>query len=181
MKKIYLLFIFCLSVSQIYPQKNLKKLVDSLRYVEEVPRIRNCDDPIFWRTVAKGLDIVPHLIDKMTDTRPIDIDTYVSGFGGRYAVADIAYQALQEIIADLPTFELLGVSFDEEGCGYCSYWHHVRKSKKNRKNFQYAVRQWYEKHKEMLVWEEGQYSLTGDCSRPNGGYYRVKTDDRALP
>jgi len=170
-RKAYLLLIFFFLVLHVYPQDNYKKLTDSLKYVEEVPYIRNCDDPIFWRIVSKGLDIVPHLIDKMTDTKQLDY--YVPNFGGKYTVADIAYQALEEIIGDIPTFELLGIEFDKSGCGYCTFWWHVRESKKNRKLFLQAVRKWYNDNKDALVWVESSHTVTGDCFRPGGGHYEV--------
>lgn len=129
-----------------------KKLVDSLKFVRFVPYIENYDDPIFWRIVEKGKEIIPNLINKMTDTKKLK-EVYVPNFGGEYTVADVAYQALQEIIKDIPTFDLLGVSFSED-CGYCSYWFHVRASKRNRKKFQHAVREWYEQNKNNLVWVE---------------------------
>jgi hypothetical protein len=171
MKKLYILLLFIL---QIYPQDNYKKLVDSLIYVKEVPYIQNCNDRVLWRIVGRGLDIVPHLIDKMADTRPID--SYVPFFGGKYAVADVAYAAIQEIIGDIPTFELLGVEFSEV-CGYCSYWYYVRESEKNRKKFQRAVREWYKKNKEALVWVGDSSAVTGDCFRPDGGHYEVGKSD----
>jgi hypothetical protein len=82
---------------------------------------------------------------------------------------------LQEIIADIPTFELLGIEFDKHGCGYCSYWYHVRENNRNRKNFQKAVRNWYEENKNQLVWVESFHSATGDCFIvPTKGHYKVQ-------
>jgi len=171
MKKLYLsLFLFLFTV-QAYPQDDYKKLTDSLIYVEKLPYLQECSDPIFWRTVSKGLDIVPSLIDKMTDTR--EAEANVRFYSGKYTVADVAFVAIQEIIGDIPMFELLGVEFDKT-CGYCSYWWHVRESKKNRKRFQQAVRKWYNENKDALVWVESSQSVTGDCFRPGGGHYEVK-------
>jgi hypothetical protein len=123
--------------------------------------MENCKDSVFWEIVRKEKAIVPDLINKMTDTRKLK-EVYVPFFGGEYTVADVAFVAIQEIIADIPTFELLGVPFNEE-CGYCSYWHYVRKSKKNRKNFQKAARKWYEENRDNMVWVESNNSVTGDC------------------
>lgn len=171
MKKIYFLsFLFILTV-QAYPQDNYKKLVDSLRYVVDVPYIQNCNDPVFWHIVDKGLDIIPHLTNKMTDTR--QIDSYVPNFGGKYTVADVAYIAIQEIIGDIPTFDLLGVEFDVE-CGYCSYWFYVRESKENRRKFQQAVDKWYRENKDALIWVDYPQTVVGECFRPDGGHYEVK-------
>jgi|GEM_PF-1981733 len=175
MKKTIFTISLCFVIScSAVAQENYKKLADSLRYVTEVPYIENCKDPVFWKIVSKGKDIVPHLIDKMTDTRKLEKDVYVRFFGGKYTVADIAYVAIQEIIADIPTFELLDVPFHEE-CGYCSYWYYVRESKKNRKKFQRAVRNWYEENKDYLIWWESSHSVTGDCFiAPTKGHYIVR-------
>lgn len=158
-----------------FPQsyRNLKQLADSLSFVTDVPYIANNEDPLFWRIVGGGRDIIPILIDKLTDTGKTK--TAVRFFGGQYTVADLAYVTLQEIIKDIPTFDLLGVEFNQEGCGYCSYWHHVRKSKKNREAFHRSVRKWYDGNKSNLVWVNSHISLTGDCIRPPfvGGYYKV--------
>ena len=176
-KKTIFITLFCLAISlSAFGQENYAKLADSLRYVTEIPYIENCKDTVFWKIVSKGKPIVPYLIDKMTDTRKLK-KVYVRFFSGEYTVADVAYVAIQEIIADIPTFELLGVPFDEE-CGYCSYWYHVRKSKKNRKNFQKDVGKWYEENKDHLIWIESYHSVTSDCFIvPTRGRYILQKDE----
>lgn len=177
---IILLFFFpCLAFAQM----DTKKLVDSLKFVTDMPYICHtplhselsvgCGDRIFWQTVMQKQDAIPFLIDKLSDTTATEVS--VPNFGGQYTVADIAYTALEEIIKDIPTFELLGVKFDEKGCGYCSYWYHLRKLK-NRKKFQKNVRDWYEKNKLNLVWVISKQILTCDCSaaHPNGGHFELK-------
>lgn len=101
-------------------------------------------------------------------------------FGGNYTVADIAFSVLTEIIHDIPTFELLGVPFDKEGCGYCSYWQHLNKDFSNRQKFKVSVRNWYLKNKDNIVWVKSNNFATCDCSgrHPNGGHYKLKTDKR---
>ena len=174
-KKTIFTISLCFGIScSAFAQENYKKLADSLRYVTDVPYIENCNDSVFWKIVRAGKPIVPHLIDKMTDTRDLEKDVYVRFFGGKYTVADIAYVAIQEIIAGIPTFEHLGVPVHEE-CGYCSYWYYVRESKKNRKKFQKAVRNWYEENKDYLIWWESSHSVTGDCFiAPTKGHYIVR-------
>ena len=141
-------------------QTENRKLVDSLKFIKEMPYICRdtvptdlsvfCVDKIFWRTVKQKKDIIPFLIDKLADTTQTEAN--VQNFGGQYSVADIAYTALGEIIKDIPTFELLGVKFDENGCGYCSYWNHLRLDIQNRIKFQSLVRSWYYKNESNLVW-----------------------------
>ena len=178
MKKIFLLIIpFCFAFAFTSSgQKNYAKLVDSLQYVTKVPYIHNCDDPIFWKIVGEGKNIVPFLIDKMTDTTTLK-EIYVPNFGGEYTVADVAYIAIQEIIAGIPTLKLLGVSFDKV-CGYCSYWNHVRYSVENRVKFQSAVRHWYEQNKNKLVWVDYFGILAGECPSPIKGHYEVKRKEK---
>ena len=179
MKKTIFIILFCFVISlSAVAQKNYKKLVDSLRYVTHIPYIDNCGDPILWKIVGEGKAIVPALIDKLTDTRTVK-ELYVRFFGGEYTVADVAYVALCEIIADIPTFELLGVPFSEE-CGYCSYWYYVRENKCNRRNFLKVVREWYEENKNKLVWVESLHSLTGDCFIvPSKGHYKVQHESNS--
>lgn len=177
----YILFLLpCLP----FAQTDNKKLVDSLKFVTDMPYICRdtvptelsvgCGDKIFWRTVKQKQNIIPFLIDKLSDTTQTEAS--VPNFGGQYTVADIAYTALQEIIKDIPTFKLLGVKFDENGCGYCSYWNHLGKDIKNRKKFQSNVRNWYEKNKTNLVWVSSNQILTCDCAarHPNGGHLELR-------
>ncbi len=165
-------------------QTDYNRLVDSLKFVSDMPYICHdtlatelsfgCGDPIFWQVVKQKQDIIPFLLDKLSDTT--QTETSVPYFGGQYTVADIAYTALQELIKDIPTFELLGVKFDKNGCGYCSYWNHLQKDLKNRKKFQTNVRNWYDKNKTNLVWVKSNQILTCDCARrhPNGGHFELK-------
>lgn len=171
-----------------------KKLIDSLRFVTEMPyacevilnsnspsnrdtMIYNigCGDRFFWQVVKGKQDIIPLLIDKLDDTTQTEAS--VPYFGGQYTVADIAYTALQEIIKDIPTFELLKTKFDSNGCGYCSYWNYLRKDIKNRRKFKDAVSSWYDKNKANLVWVTSNQFLTCGISgfnHPNGGHFELK-------
>lgn len=175
-----LFLIPCLTIAQA----DNKKLVDSLKFVTDMPYICRdtvptelsvgCGDKIFWRTVKQKQNIIPFLLDKLSDTT--QTVATVPNFGGQYTVADIAYTALQEIIKDIPTFELIGVKFDERGCGYCAYWNHLQNGLKNRKKFQTNIRNWYNKNKSSLVWVKSNEILTCDCAgrHPNGGYFELK-------
>lgn len=60
--------------------------------------------------------------------------------------------ALNEIIDGISTFELLGVAFDTPDCGFCAYWNYLRRDIRNRKGFQKAVRNWYKRNKQNLIW-----------------------------
>lgn len=150
--------------------------IDSLKYVQQMAHgCENaiCGDPIYWKAVQLGDNGIELLIDKLDDSTPTTAKVVL--FGGNYTVADIAYNALNEIIHDIPTFELLGVPFDKAGCGYCVYWNHIRKSDANRRAFKEAVRIWYHRNKNKLVWVESNKFATCDCggNHPNGGHYKM--------
>jgi hypothetical protein len=163
--------------------------VDSLKHLEEMPYIchdlielysgnvltSGCGDQLYWNVVGLHSNVIELLIDQLDDsTTTVAI---VPLFGEYYRVADIAYDALSEIIHDIPTFELLGVPFDEEGCGYCAYWQHLNSDFANRQKFKEAVRNWYVTNKEKLVWIESNHFASCDCSgkHPNGGHFALPT------
>lgn len=130
-----------------------------------------CGDSIFWNVVQLKEKAIEPLIDRLDDTTRSK--AFVPNFGGYWTVGDISYVALQEIIHDIPTFDLLPVEFDENGCGYCAYWKHLRAGPKNRKQFQKEVRMWYRQYREKIVWVDENRFSSCDCrgEHPNGGYY----------
>lgn len=168
------------SFSQDKPdKKSLQLMTDSLRFVTDVPYICRdsvytnytvgCGDRIFWKVVKLGKDVVPYLINQLDDTTQTLAE--VPNFGGYYTVADVAYVAMQEIIAGIPTFDLMEIEFDSLGCGYCAYWNHLRADISNRKHFQREVRKW-----EKTLggrWIDSDSVLTCDCAfrHPNSGHY----------
>lgn len=174
-----LLLSFNVSAQKKLEKSSLKELSDSLKFVTDLPYIcrdsvysnyaPGCGDRIFWKVVQQKKSIIPFLIDKLDDTTQTTVS--VSYFGGYYTVADIAYVAMQEIIADIPTFQLLGVPFDKEGCGYCAYWNYVREDISHRRHFQKEVRKWEDRLGGR--WVESPKVLTCDCRfpHPNGGHY----------
>jgi hypothetical protein len=168
-----LAFIPLLTVAQV----NNKRLVDSLEYVTDMPYMCESEEPydigcgsaIFWKVVQQKETIIPLLIDKLADSTTTE--AFVANFGGRYAVGDVAYYALEEIIHGIPTFELLGVPFDADGCGSCSYWYHLRKDIENRKRFRKAFSKWYRKNKSNLIWVPSGQPFTG---HHRGGMFHFK-------
>ena len=168
------------------------KQVDSLKFVKEMPYMcqdfievnkRNpltigCGDELYWNTVRLNKNVIELLIDKLDDSTTTE--AIVPLFGYNYTVADIAYTILQELIHNIPTFDLLGVQFDEEGCGYCSYWQQLNTDYSNRRKFKSTVKNWYHKYKDNLVWVESNNFATCDCNgkHPNGGHYEPKTDTK---
>lgn len=180
MKIITCIFI-CFS-NFIYAQSKNKELIDSLRFVHDLPYICRdtaisqmsfgCGDHLFWRIVKQKQEIIPLLIDELDDSTPTEVP--VPNSGGQYAIGDMAYTALEEIIRGIPTYELLGFVMDED-CGSCSYWNHISK-KKNRRKFERNVRKWYKKNKANLIWFKSDEILTCDCTmkHPNGGHFELK-------
>lgn len=169
------LFSFC-----TFGQTGNVKLIDSLRFITDMPYICEtgngfgCGDKIFWRVVQQKQTIIPTLINVLADTTTTAAT--VPNLGGQWTVGDIAYTGLQEIIEGIPTFDLLGVKFDKDGCGYCAYWNYLREDIKNRKKFQASVRDWYKKNKINLVWVTSSKFMTCDCrgQHPNGGHFELK-------
>jgi hypothetical protein len=166
--------------------------VDSLKFVKEMPYMchdfievnkRNpltigCGDELYWNTVRLNKNVIELLIEKLEDSTTTE--AIVPLFGYNYTVADISYTVLQEVIHNIPTFDLLGVQFDEEGCGYCSYWQHLNKDFSNRQKFKATVKNWYHQNKDNLVWIESNNFATCECNgkHPNGGHYELKTDTK---
>lgn len=173
-------------VSELQEVIDMMVQIDSLKYVKEMPymchdEIYNknklsigCGDELFWNVVKLQNYAIDFLIDKLDDSTTTE--AIVPNFGYYHTTADVAYTALQEIIHNIPTFELLGVQFDEKGCGYCSYWQHLNKSYKNRKTFKAAVQKWYLENAKNLVWIKNNAFATCDCSgkHPSGGHYEIK-------
>ena len=161
--------------------QEVSKQMYSLKFVKDMPYIcesRICGDKLYWDAVSIGLSNIELLIDKLDDSTSTIANVVL--FGGNYKVADIAYSILSEIIHNIPTFDLLGVPFDQEGCGYCAYWQHLNKDFSNRQKFKEEVKNWYHKNNDNLVWVESQNFSTCDCKgqHPNGGHYELKTDKK---
>jgi len=169
-----------------FAQDSAQTQVSQLSFVKDMPYICHddvensnlhnpgCGDSFFWNVVTLKMEAVPLLIDKLDDTTLTE--AVVPLFGYLHTVADVAYVALVEIIHGLPTFELLGVPFDQEGCGYCSYWQHVNENIENRMAFKKAVKQWYETNQDRLLWVTSQVFSSCDCGgrHPNSGHYSLK-------
>jgi|GEM_PF-1293565 len=161
--------------------------IDSLKFVRDVPYMGRysendsfnigCGDQLFWDIVKLyDRNAIPLLIEKLDDTTKTELIAPLFGFA--YTVGDVAYVALNEIVINIPTFELLGVEFDQNGCGYCSYWKHLNKSYENRKAFKKNVKSWFEENNDKMGWFRSDRILTGDCSgkHPNGGHFKVVND-----
>jgi len=192
MKKSVVLFIL-LVIPFLNKAQTYQKLIDSLKYVYDMPYICHhihnlneleekqkqqigCGDLLFWKMFQKKESIIPELIDKLTDTTSTTV--FVPNIGGYYTVADIAYNAILEIIKGIPTFELLEIKPKENTCIACLYWSHLRDDISNRKKIQKNLRKWYSENKTKLVWVKSPMVLTGECSfpHPNGGHYELIKD-----
>ena len=175
-------FIFCSLFICKGQNKQLKKKVEDLKFVKEMPYIPELSgDSLFWTVVTEKLPIVPLLIEKLDDTTVTE--AAVHNFGGYYTVADVAYRAIGEIIHSIPTLDLAEDSkLAEPREGYWGYWHYIRRSYENRKKFKARVKKWYAKHKNQLEWVEDNRKYRNARNwkfepgkYPPGGYYKVKT------
>jgi hypothetical protein len=137
-----------------------------------------CGDELYWKVVRLHSSVIELLIDKLDDSTTTN--AVVPIFGVSYTFADVAYTALEELIHNIPTFDLLGVPFDTAGCGGCSYWQHLNATYSNRQKFKAAVRVWYLTNKNNLVWIENDNFATCDChgKHPNGGHYELQVENR---
>ena len=186
MKIIFFLFFITSFIDLHYTQSKSDNIfLDSLKYISNMPyHCRDlesgvgiepdCGDILFWEIIKNKLSIVEPLIELVSDTTISN--AHVPYFGGNYSVGDIAYGAISEIIHGIPTFVLLGVEFDDKGCGYCSYWNHLRADNNNRVKFKLALKEWYNLNKDNLYWVEGDDFEICDCGKghPNKGYYLVR-------
>ena len=133
----------------------------------------SCGDSIYWEIVKKKLDIMPFLIDKLDDTTTTAVKVRVEDIGGNYAVADVAFSAMQEIIYNLPTDEFMG----RKPFWHANYWKVVRLGKKERKAFKKRAAEWYKENKANLIWipcDQSSLCIAFGGNHPNGGYYELK-------
>ncbi|MEO0473384.1 MAG: hypothetical protein AAF206_27480 [Bacteroidota bacterium] len=160
--------------------RDLTKTIDSLQFVTDMPYICEgdfgCGDPLFWQAVMGKEQAIPLLLDKIRDSSLTRAS--VPNFGGHYAVGDVAYFALTEIIHPIETFDLLPVDFDQNGCGFCSYWQHLQADLRHRVDFEQAIRDWLSDHQGELIWQTSQAFRNCDCHfpHPNAGHFVLQED-----
>ena len=181
MRSLLVILLFANSLCCCSQQSNLNTKVSDLAYVEEMPYIPELSgDSIFWVVVKVKLEIVPYLIEKLTDTTITK--AIAPNFGGYYTVADIAYEAITEIIHEMPTLEFAeDPSNPEPREGYWGYWNYTRRSIENRGKFKDRVKNWYLSNNDELEWIEytREFRTSEDWKfkkgkHPAGGYYRLK-------
>jgi hypothetical protein len=124
-------------------------------------------DPCYWAIVAKGLAVVPELVDLLAD--PMPTQHSVPLFGGEYAVGDIALNLLGDIV-DVPVVELLGLQDSEQfkTSGYYVYWEYVRASLENRRSLSDKIGKWLAKKQSELRWSPLLGTRTGGVFRASG-------------
>jgi hypothetical protein len=162
-------------------KQNFTRQIDSLKTIEAMPYFPELSgDDAFWNLTKGKLDIVPYLLDRITDTT--STAAYVPNFGGVYTIGDACVTALHKIIKDFPTIKLIESNpkiLKEKAYGI--YWGYVRSGFKNRVEFKKRARAWYEKNKRLLVWQPDDklYATSDDENGesrklPAGGYYVLK-------
>lgn len=162
-------------------KQNFSNKIDSLRTITTMPYYPELSgDMIFWDLTKEKADIVPSLIDRITDTT--ETKANVPNFGGVYTIGDICVRAIEEIIKDFPTIKLIETDpklLKEKAYGI--YWGYVRSDFKNRVELKKRVKKWYDKNKNNLIWQQDDrlYSVSDDESsemkrRPAGGYFVIK-------
>lgn len=176
---IFTFFLFCFGCSGQKP--NYKIMIDSLETITEMPYYPELSgDDVFWKLTKERADILPSLIERITDTTKTNAN--VPNFGGVYTVGDICVRAIEEIIRDFKTINLIESDpkiLKEKAYGI--YWEYVRGDFKNRVELQERAKSWYEKNKINLIWRQDDklYAVSDDENgemkkHPAGGYYVIK-------
>lgn len=157
-----------------------------IKHIKDVPYIPelqgDCPDSIYWALVCKGLEIIPQLINcvDITDSTQIIIPNW----GGHYAVGDIAFAIICDIIHGLPIQDFFnkGINDIQEDAPM-TYHSFICSSERNRRILQRQLRKWYEKNQCHLVWviDDSTWREFGDCwlisnKHPAGGYYSIVKD-----
>ena len=91
MKKLVLI-IFTLHFLTISYGQNaeIKSMIDSLKYLKSDSL--DCSADLYWRIIAKGNDVIPFLIDKLTDTTSTNIKSDCKKI--KLNVVEVSYEAL---------------------------------------------------------------------------------------
>ena len=180
MNRFFTFIFLTISIVSFGQTKNNKGLIDSMKFVTLMPHCLDDEQPdsnsIYWKVVKLKLEVVDELIEIIDDTT--ETKAIVRWFGGHWTVGDISYNAIEEIIHGIPTFDLLGIKYDEN-IGYSSYWFFVRSDIRNRQLFKEKLKKWYKKNKANLVWITSEWNVS-ECfyHNPNNGYYESKSEEK---
>ncbi|MDB5283592.1 MAG: hypothetical protein JWO06_2667 [Bacteroidota bacterium] len=173
---IYIGFVLLISISESFCQQgDLGRKVSELGRINSMPGTSALGDSLYWNIVKERLAIVPYLINRIDDSSRTN--AHVELFGGDFTLGDICYSALQDIIPEIPTLQLIRKS----GCtdpdnGYWNYWLFLRKDAQNRRKFKKEVANWFAINRDKLIWVNSKYNPNQDNKFPNpaGGYYKLK-------
>ena len=159
----------------------LNAKVNNLRFIKEMPYEPELSgDSLFWVVIKAKIDIVPYLIQKLTDTTITEAP--VPNFGGYYTVADIACSAISEIIHNVPILEFAEDSINnEQSNGYWGYWNYTRRSFENRVKFKNRIYKWYFANITNFEWVKNNQILRNSPDwkfqpgkHPSGGFYQLR-------
>jgi hypothetical protein len=134
-------------------QPGKERIISMLRQIKDMPYLPELSgDSLYWALAMEGLEIVPDLIDIIDDTTETDMS--VPNWGGQYAIGDISFSILQEIIYGLPIMEIIRDKKDyprdmEMGL---SYYVFVRYNTENRNYLKTNLHCWFAENKEKLIW-----------------------------
>jgi len=172
-KFIFFLLLFISLSSNLFAKDDL---IGKLKKIQNVPYIPEYSgDSIYWEIVKNGLEIVPHLINFISDSTVTEIN--VPNFGGFYTIGDLSFSILSKIIHDIPVFSLLKIDKKiVEEIGFGAYWNFVRSEYKNRILFKEKISRWYYSNKDNLIWKTDDREFKGGThnfprKNPAGGYY----------
>lgn len=181
MKTISIFFLAILTIAGCVAQRAKYDVqIDRLKDITSMPYIPEMSgDQAFWDLNKEKDKILPALIERLSDTTKTQAN--VPNFGGVYTIGDVCTRAIEELIKDFPTVDLIEPDVKEHN-GYWPYWLFIR-DYKNRLEFQRRVKDWYQKNRKNLVWEVDNkvYAVNDSAGgssmkRPAGGYYVLKAN-----
>lgn len=178
----YFLFIFGFSLLS-YSQKSEDSLMvyNKLKSIKNVP-FDDIGDNTYWDLVKGGLNNIPVLMNFLDN--PEETGILVMNLNPS-TIADLAYNIIENIIYNMPTFELIekagGCIQEEMNIYYYKFF--LDGNNKNRYRFKETVKKWYFQNNSNLIWittDNHKYSdfvETNPFKNPAGGYYIFKNQE----
>lgn len=151
--------------------------LQNLIAINDIPYIPELSgDSLFWTEVSRGLDIVPCLINNLSNPTMTDIS--IPNWGGKYCIGDVAFSILCHIIHNIPIIDFISQDtlypLIEEKC----YFSYINYNQKNRKLLQTQIQKWYITNNKKFIWivDENEYKVAKNWpfelpKNPARGYY----------
>lgn len=152
----------------------LKEEILKLEYVQYIPELSG--DKEFWELVKLGDEILPCLLDLVSDTAVTNVNR--PNNGGNYRVGDISFVVINQIVLCIPYGEISSSNFNKDSNNIIDY---LNEDIENRLVVEEELKNWFVNNSEKLVWvsDTVQYRQTAnweyaDYKHPAKGYYTLK-------